>query len=185
MTIPEKEKLQITFEVADSLSKEQREEIDAVDHLAFSMEGGDDESIEWAMSSTWFVLGRLGGRLVSLIGVLDRTIQVAGQNLAIGGIGGVATHPDFQRRGFAAMLLQAAKEEMLRRSSSHSYDFAMLFCDLKKATYYAKQGYYLIHNPIYILQSAGRVLFEEYQMVLPLSGKPWPEGDVDVNGPPW
>jgi GNAT superfamily N-acetyltransferase len=186
MTIQEETKLQITIQNVDSLSKEQKEEIDAVDHLAFTMDGEEEaDTIEWAMSSSWFVLGRLDDRLVSLIGVLNRTIDVSGQRLVIGGIGGVATHPDFQRRGFAAKLLQAAAEEMRRRGSDDPYDFAMLFCDPKLIPYYGKNGFYQVHNPIYILQSGRRVLFEDHQMVLPLSGKSWPEGDVDVNGPPW
>ena len=183
MTIQAETELHITFQDTDSLSKELREEIDTVDHLAFTMDGEeDDDNIEWAASSTWFVLGRLGGRLVSLIGVLNRTISVAGQNLAIAGVGGVATHPDFQRRGFAASLMQAAAEQMRRLGG---YDFAMLYCSPEMIPYYAKCGYRQVLNPIYILQHGQRVLFEDHQMVLPLSGKPWPDGDVDVNGPPW
>jgi predicted acetyltransferase len=183
MTIQEETGLQITFQDVDSLSKEQREEIDTVDHLAFTQDGEeDDDSIEWSMSSTWYALGRLEGRLVSLIGVLNRTISVAGQSLVIAGIGGVATHPDFQRRGFAASLLQAAAGQMRRLGG---YDFAMLYCSPEKIPYYAKSGFRQVLNRIYILQHGQRVLFEDHQMVLPLSGKPWPDGDVDVNGPPW
>lgn len=183
MTIQEETRLQITFQDVDSLSAELKEEIDAVDHLAFCyQEGEDDDGIEWANSSTWFVLGRLDGRLVTQIGVLNRMIQAGGQELSIAGVGGVATHPDFQRRGFAAHLLQAAAEQMRRLGG---YDFAMLYCNPKLIPYYAKSGYRQVVNPIYILQHGQRVLFEDHQMVLPLSGKLWPEGDVDVNGPPW
>jgi len=183
MTIQEETQLQITFADVASLSKELREEIDRVDHLAFTMDGGgDNESIEWAMSSTWFALGWLGGRLVSQLGVLNRTIYIGGQSLSIAGIGGVATHPEFQRRGFAANVLQAAAEQMRRLGG---YDFAMLYCDPKLIPFYAKSGYRQALNRIYILQHGQRVLFDDHQMVLPLSGKPWPDGDVDVNGPPW
>jgi GNAT superfamily N-acetyltransferase len=183
MTLQEETKLQITFQDVACLSKELQEEIDAVDHLAFCYQGAeDDDSIEWANSSTWFALGWLGGRLVTQFGVLNRTIQAGGQNLSIAGVGGVATHPDFQRRGFAADLLQAGADQMRRLGG---YDFAMLYCNPKLIPYYAKSGYRQVVNPIYILQHGQRVLFEDHQMVLPLSGKPWPEGDVDVNGPPW
>jgi len=186
MTMQEGTKLQITIQDADCLSKELKDEIDIVDHLAFCVDGQEnDDGIEWSMSSTWFVLGRLGDKLVSQIGIVDRTILAGGQSLVIGGVGGVATHPDFQRRGFAAMLLQAAAEQMRRRGSGDPYDFAMLFCDPKLIPYYAKSGFRQVNNPIYILQSGRRVLFEDHQMVLPLSGKPWPEGDVELNGPPW
>ena len=183
MGLQEKTKLQITFEDVASLPKELREEIDVVDHLAFCYQGEEeDDGIEWANSTTWFALGWLDGRLVSLLGVLNRTISIGGQSLSIAGIGGVATHPEFQRRGFAAVVLQAAAEEMRRLGG---YDFAMLYCNPKLIPYYAKSGYCQALNRIYILQHGQRVLFEDHQMVLPLSGKPWPDGDVDVNGPPW
>ncbi len=183
MTIQEETKLQITFEAVDSISKELQEKIDGVDHLAYTIDGeGDNESIEWANAATWYALGWLGGRLVSQLGVLNRTIYIGGQSLSIAGIGGVATHPEFQRRGFAANVLQAAAEQMRRLGG---YDFAMLYCDLKLIPYYAKSGYRQALNRIYILQHGKQVLFEDHQMVLPLSGKAWPDGDVDVNGPPW
>ena len=183
MTIQEETKLQITFADVVSLSKELREEIDLVDHLAFSYQGEEeDNGIEWANATTWFTLGWLGGRLVSLLGVVDRTIYIGGQSLSIAGIGGVATHPEFQRRGFAANVLQAAAEQMRRLGG---YDFAMLYCDPKLIPYYAKSGYRQVLNRIYILQHGQQVLFEDHQMVLPLSGKSWTDGDVDVNGPPW
>ncbi|MGD0005861.1 MAG: GNAT family N-acetyltransferase [Anaerolineaceae bacterium] len=182
MTLPEETRFQITFQAADCLAKEQEQEINTLDHLAFSGSGEEDNYIEWAMSSTWYALGWLDGRLVSQIGILDRAIRAGGQMLSIAGVGGVATHPEFQRRGFAGVLLQAAVEQMRQRGG---YDFAMLFCDTRMITYYTKRGYRLVHNPLYILQSGRRVLFESDKMVLPLSGKPWPEGEVDVNGPPW
>ena len=182
MTLPEETRLQITFQTSDCLEDELEREIDTLDHLAFSEGGEEDNSIEWAMSSTWYALGRLDGRLVSQIGIVDRTIQAGGQTLSIAGVGGVATHPDFQRRGFARVLLQAAYEQMRQRGG---YDFAMLFCGTLMIPYYTKRGYCLVHNPLYILQSGQRVLFDSNKMVRPLSGKPWPEGEVDVNGAPW
>ncbi len=183
MTIEEEPKLQITFQAVDSISRELQDEIDDVDHLAFCTDGGgDDDSIEWANSATWYALGRLEGKLVCQFGVLNRTIQAGGQSLSIAGVGGVATHPDFQRRGFAAHLMQAAAEQMRRLAS---YDFSMLFCSPEMIPYYTKRGYRQVTNTIYILQYGRRVLFEDHQMVLPLSGKSWPDGDVDVNGPPW
>jgi predicted acetyltransferase len=182
MNLPEETRFQITFQTADCLAKELEREINTLDHLAFSESSEEDNYIEWAMSSTWYVLGRLDGKLVSQVGILERAIQAGGQTLSIAGVGGVATHPEFQRRGFAGVLLQAAAGQMRQRGG---YDFAMLFCDTRMIPYYTKRGYRLVQNPLYILQSGRRVLFESNKMVLPLSGKPWPEGEVDVNGPPW
>ena len=111
MTFSEEIRMQITFQAVDSLGKELEEEIDMLDHLAFSMDSQEGEDgIEWSMSSNWFVLGRLDGKLVSQIGILDRTIQAGGRDLTVAGVGGVATHPEFHRRGFAGVLLQAAAE---------------------------------------------------------------------------
>jgi predicted acetyltransferase len=183
MTQLEEARLHITIQSSDSFGGELEKELDALDHAAYSIYAEDEnDDIQWAESASWHVLGRINGKLVSKIGIVDRTILVGGQSLSIAGVGGVGTHPQFQRRGFAREMLKAAADEMRLRGS---YDFAMLFCSSHMIPYYAKSGYCQIQNPIYILQRGQRVLFEDHQMVLPLSGKPWPEGEADLNGPPW
>jgi predicted acetyltransferase len=186
LTLPGENQLQIIIQTTASMTKDLQHEIDYLDYLAFAINDDKEEDFtNWAIASTWYVMGRLGDKLVSQIGIVDRTVQVGGQSLSIAGIGGVATHPQFRRRGFTGVLLQTALKQMRQRGSSDTYDFAMLFCYDPMIPFYTKRGFTQVPNLVHILQAGQWILFGDNRMILPLSGKPWPEGEVDVSGRSW
>jgi predicted acetyltransferase len=182
--MPEDTVLEISIRPSKKLTPAEAHETEILDKLAFAGEGGEeyDDGIQWIEESKWHVLGRVGGVLVSQVIVSDQHITIGGQSLSIAGVGGVGTHPDWRRRGFARHLLKAA-EDLVRTEGG--YDFGMLFCDPKMIPYYASCGYIQIFNQIFIIQRGQRVAFIDHQMVLPISGKLWPEGVVDIPGRPW
>jgi predicted acetyltransferase len=178
--------LQVIVQTTQSMGKDLENEINFLDYQAFAINDDKQEDFnDWAMFSTWYVMGRLGGKLVSQIGIVDRTIRVGGQSLSVAGIGGVATHPEFRRRGFTGILLKTALEQMRQGGPQDAYDFAMLFCSNHMLPYYTKRGFCLVNNPVYVLDSGKWILFADNKMILPLSGKPWPDGELDVNGRSW
>jgi predicted acetyltransferase len=186
LTLPDETPLQIIIQTTDTFGKDLQNEINYLDYLAFAINDDKAEDFnDWAMASTWYVMGRVGGKLVSQIGIVDRTVRVGGQSLSIAGIGGVATHPQFRRRGFTGVLLQTALEQMRQRSSGNAYDFAMLFCTDHMVHYYTQRGFCQVTNPVHIFEAGQWILFEDHRMIMPLSGKPWPEGEVDVSGRSW
>lgn len=182
--MPENPVLEISIRSSNSLTKEEAREAEILDKLAFFEEDSDDydDGIQWIEESNWDILGCVDGKLVSHIILSKHIIRVGSQSLTIAGVGGVATHPDWRRQGFARRLLKAA-EDLMR--SEGCYDFGMLFCDTKMIPYYSRNGYTLVHNPLFIMQRGQRVPFNDNKMVLPISGKPWPEGVVDIPGSPW
>ena len=62
------------------------------------------------------------GRIVSHVALIPRRFHIDGITLKVGGIGGVATHPDYRRRGFAGILLK----EAIRRMEKEGYDISIL-----------------------------------------------------------
>ena len=56
-----------------------------------------------------------GTRLVSSVQIFDKRIRLGRAVAGVGGIGSVATHPEYERRGLATLLLRRAIEEMQRR----------------------------------------------------------------------
>jgi predicted acetyltransferase len=81
------------------------------------------------------------GRLVSHVRIFDRTMWVRGVPLRAGGIGSVATHPDYRKHGFASILLEDAIAEMERRG----YHFSFLFTGI--AHFYARLGWRVVRMP--------------------------------------
>jgi|SRR5712671_3653196 len=70
-----------------------------------------ERDIVWA-AVEWSVLVWSDGQLVSHVGIVTRDVKVNGLAVHIGGIGGVMTHPDSRRRGFANAEMQKATRHL-------------------------------------------------------------------------
>jgi predicted N-acetyltransferase YhbS len=62
-------------------------------------------------------------RPVSSVQIFTKRIRLRGETVLLGGIGSVATHPDYERNGIATRLLRLAIEEMKRRGMALSLLF--------------------------------------------------------------
>jgi GNAT superfamily N-acetyltransferase len=72
------------------------------------------------------------------VGLYWRTLRIGGRNVAVAGIGAVATDPAVRRHGFASFLIEAAHGFAVRRG----YDLAALFCDEENyLSLYDRLGY--------------------------------------------
>jgi aminoglycoside 2'-N-acetyltransferase I len=174
--------LQIVWKSDDEFSPDEKKQLDLIYTLAFHDEEPDKENIEWEWPF-YHYLGKIDGVIVSNVGIVRKEITVKGRTIVVGGVGGVVTHPDWRRMGFARLLMDKA-EEYLRRNSSE-YEYGMLFCDKKMVPYYGKGGWVQIENLVYITWKKERKISDEICMVLQLSEKEWPPGEVDTQGPPW
>lgn len=159
--------------------------IKEVDHLAFhngppEMPNNED-GIVWA-DTEYYALGILDGNIVSIVCLLTREVCVGGQPIQIAGIGGVATHPHFQRQGFAGLLLQHS-ESFIREQLR--VPFALLVCSPEREAYYQKYGWKTIPDPMVFNTPGGKQTWTELTMVLSLSRQSWPPGLVDLCGSPW
>ena len=116
------------------------------------------------------------------MGLVFRTIRVGDQFLRIAGIGGVCTHQEFQRRGYAARVMHAAQEWL---SALPEIPFAMLFCNEERIPFYASLGWRIIRGPLTLVQLKNASSSNSPRMILLLHDEGWPEGDVDLQGWPW
>jgi predicted acetyltransferase len=85
------------------------------------------------------------GKIVSNVSLVKRDIYIGSKLLKGGGIAGVATHPDYRRKGYAKMLLK----ERFRDISLKGLDFSPLFTD--KPFIYEKLGWKIFPQKFYIL----------------------------------
>jgi GNAT superfamily N-acetyltransferase len=176
--------VQINFLAAYKKSPQLSQMIEDLDKLAFADEDQNDpimQGIEWS-SSTWMGIALLGDQLVAQLGLLKREILVGDKPVTVCGVGGVATHPDWQKKGFATQLLRATQIFMSAELKVH---FGLLICADETAPVYAGCGWQPVAQALLYHQDGERHSLPTMVMILPLSDEPWPEGEIDLCGLPW
>lgn len=84
-----------------------------------------------------------GDTLLSGLQIFTKRIRLRGEEVGLGGIGTVATHPAHERRGLASALLRSAIAEMERRGMALSLLFAA------RIGFYARLGWSAIPYPVW------------------------------------
>jgi GNAT superfamily N-acetyltransferase len=176
--------LDIRFLPVDQVSPELDRAINTLDHLAFAGEQDDDPefaSIEWG-SPDWMVLGLQDGELLSQLCLHKREIAVGVERVWVAGVGGVATHPDWQKRGFAGQVLRAS-ETFMRETLQ--VPFGLLVCADETQPVYARCGWQTVARKLIFIQDEKPRRLETCVMILPLSNQVWPFGEINLLGLPW
>ena len=99
------------------------------EHFALYLEFDDLLSAE----DTWIIC--VGERIVAGLQIFTRRVWLGGESVLLGGIGSVATHADYERRGLATRLLSAALREMQSRKMVLSLLFA------SRTSFYERLGW--------------------------------------------
>ena len=161
----------------DALDAAAKAACDELDRLAFV---GDDNPYEWS-APEWMACLKEGDILCSQLCLLERDIQVGEQIVRVGGIGGVATHPETRGRGLSSTALRGAASFL----QSRGIRFGLLLTSQNLIPFYGRLGWQPVPGPLVFDFHGQKVSFEEVVMVLPLAGEPWPEGGIDLCGLPW
>ena len=136
---------------------------------------------EWAPPQI-HIAGWDNNEAVCHVGVTLRTGTLNGIEVAIGGIGGVATLRRFQRQGLASKGLELANDVL----KEHSLDFGLLVCRDRMIPFYGQRGWSLYTDPVSITQRGQTMPFSVVSvMVCSLGYAPAIEGTIDLKGPPW
>ncbi len=177
--------LQLLWIAHTDTTPAQVDEYDQLDYAAFADQdanpdpGGPPE--EWD-SVELHCFGLLDKRMVSHAGLVEREILIAGQPFTAAGVGGVCTHPDFQRRGYAHRIMEEIRRAILADPRAH---LGLLFCDPEMVPYYTSCGWEQRTDPLYAVQFGRRVLFHARYMLLFKPGIAIPRGETDIQALPW
>jgi len=187
--------MDILLKAESELTEDESSQIGEVCRLAFAgepeptpAEGQTGESaaseaeVVWTEHEDWHVMVKVDGQVASRLGIVDRAATVGGQPVRLGGIGGVATHPDHRRKGYAARAMETAADWM---RDSMGVDFGLLVCDRSMVNYYSCLGWRVVATSLWIEQPRGHVLFDAITMILPCAKTQWPDGVIDLCGYPW
>jgi len=139
--------------------------------------------VKWADADLRVLIDTPDDGLVCHTGIFFRTATWNGQKVHIGGIGGVATHPDRRRRGYASIALNAAVQTLRDHDAAQ---FALLFCEPHNFEFYRQRGWHPFTGTVYAEQPGGRIRFEVMApFVTDLKRRAPTQGTLDLCGLPW
>jgi GNAT superfamily N-acetyltransferase len=139
--------------------------------------------VQWAHADLRALIEAPDGRPACHVGIYFRTATWNGRKVHIGGIGGVATHPDYRRQGYASVALNAATQTMRDHDAAQ---FALLFCEPHNFEFYRSRGWQPFTGEIYAEQPGGRIRFEVMSpFVFDLKRRAPLKGAIDLCGLPW
>lgn len=85
-----------------------------------------------------------GPRLAAGLQIFTRTVHLRGEEVVIGGLGSVATHPDYERRGLGTRNLRRVIAELERRRV-----FASLLYSTREG-FYGRLGWAVVPSPYWV-----------------------------------
>jgi aminoglycoside 2'-N-acetyltransferase I len=177
--------LDIRFMLHADMTPALQHESDALDRLAFGAVTGEEDpdfpAIQWS-TADWMVLGFLQGQLVTQLCIPLREITVGSENIRVAGLGGMATHPDFQHQGLGSTLLSATASFM---RDTIQVPFGLLICAEATSPFYELSRWQVAADHLYFMQDQERRALKTCVMVLPLTDRPWPAGEIDLCGLLW
>lgn len=177
--------LDIRFIPRTRITPQLQGDMDELDHVAFAENGHAEDpefsSIQWS-APDWMGLGFLEGRLVTQLCLPRRRIKAGTQEVWVAGIGGMATHPEFQHRGLGSALLAAAGRFMREEIG---VPFGLLICADETRPFYERSHWQAVADILYYIQDGQRRKLKTCVMILSLTDHPWPAGEIDLCGPPW
>lgn len=130
----------------------------------------------------WHVVAYAEGVPVSHAAVLRHDVLVDGHPVSVGGLGSVITVLESRNRGLAQLVVQEAVAFMAEELGA---DFGFLFCLPPLVRFYGRMGWQELTSSVLVDQPGGEIESPVCSMVLPLRGKPWPQGWVRTQSLPW
>lgn len=137
---------------------------------------------EWDYPEWGVLVTDESGELVSYTGVIVRTAYFDEADVLVGGIGGVATHPDQRGRGYAPLGMGRALDFLLSRGAA----FGLLVCRDELVDYYVALGWRLFHGTVINTQFGEPEIFTFNNVMVGDLNSPAPTtGTIDLCGPAW
>lgn len=139
-------------------------------------------NVQWANADLRVILDDADGTTACHVGIYFRDGMWNGRKVSLGGIGGVSTHPDYRKKGYAGIALGAAIQTFRHHEAT---DFVLLVCEDHNVPFYASRGWQPFTGKLIVEQQGERVEFDVMNtMVFDLALRPR-EGVIDLCGLPW
>ncbi len=128
------------------------------------------------------IMRYVDGEFAAKASILRHSVEINGQNVLVGGVGGVITMPAFQGQGHASAVLNYLTDYLRNHLQ---LPFGMLFCRPALVPFYGRFGWHLIEDTVYLEQPNGVMASPLPVMYAGYSNQSWPKGTVYLNSEPW
>ncbi len=138
---------------------------------------------EWALPQWHFIMRDANGQLISHVGAITRLCLCDQEEIPIGGIGGVMTHPSQRGKGYAGAGIRRMIE-FLRQD--RQVDMTLLFCAPRLRSFYRRFGFRSFAADSYVRQNGEKTMFPRDEIMVMPARKPVPQcSALDLCGLPW
>lgn len=170
---------------AEDLDEDQWSGMRAMKEAVYPPEDFADDPVrsrEWRSPQWWVLVSDAAGRVVSSTGIVLVEGEAEGASVRIGGVGGIATHPDHRGRGLAGHSVDIALQHMADNEAT----FALLVCREELVGYYEALGWRRFDGTTLNRQRGEMEVFTfNLVMVSDVVSAAPDEGTIDVAGPLW
>lgn len=118
----------------------------------------------------YYILAWEKDRLIGETRVFKRTVPFNGQKIALGGVGSVATHPDYRKQGIATKMVKKAMTLLKSQSSAVAYLCADMY-SLKALEFYEQFGFRKLAHKHTYLGVSGKRYTDTDGMIAPVGSK--------------
>ncbi len=171
---------------ASLLSAEDRQALEALTAAVYPPKPrpeGTTSQPEWARPQWSIMIRDENQQLVSHVGVLTRLGFCEGEEILIGGIGGVKTHPLERGKGYAGAGVRRATSYLQQEMG---VDMTLLFCGRNMLSYYQRLGFIARDGDTFVRQRGVKTLFPHNEVMVKPAGKMLPQcAELDLCGLPW
>ena len=178
--------MQLDFKATAQLNDDEAEALSALSAAVYPPQPSVDKvasRIQWA-DPQWSILIRdEDHQLVSHVGALTRLGLCDGEQILIGGIGGVMTHPAQRRKGYAAAGVRRAID-FLRQELE--VDISLLVCGTDLLCFYQRFGFSAFSGDTFMEQNGVTTAYTSSKVMVMPGKKALPSCKVlDLCGLPW
>ncbi|MDD4870131.1 MAG: GNAT family N-acetyltransferase [Kiritimatiellae bacterium] len=136
---------------------------------------------KWA-EPDWRLIIKEDGGISCSLEIIEREVLSGGCRCRVAGIGNLMTPVQYRGKGLAGIAMRKAMEFIDQKLQiAHGF----LLCSESLVKYYAALGWKQVLAPVFYTQPSGRLQWHECAMVYFIEEKPWPPGEIDLQGYPW
>lgn len=118
----------------------------------------------------YYILAKENGKLIGETRVFKRTILFIGQKILLGGIGSVATHPDYRKQGIAIKMVKKAMYLLKQEGCSVAYICADAH-SLKALEFYESFGFRRLLQKHTYLGKSGKRYADTDGLIAPVTSR--------------